>query len=224
MEKMIQQYDNMNNLENELIEKIVSIVNECIKTKGEAKILLSGGNTPRKMYHKLSLQEIAWDKVHIGLVDERFVDKESPLCNEKMIRDTLIQNQASKANLIGMLFEDDYEQNLLKAKNHYKLFTQADVLILGMGDDGHTASIFPNDPMSVIASQETHADLSNTSAPSEPIQRITLNKSFINDCQNVFLMFNGQNKGVVFEKSIEKGYPIHHFIPKLNTVYYAHNA
>ena len=188
---MIQQYDNMNNLENELIEKIVAILNESIKTKGEAKILLSGGNTPRKMYHKLSLQNIEWDKVHIGLVDERFVDKESPLCNEKMIRDTLIQNQASKAILIGMLFEDDYEQNLLKAKKHYKLFSQA--------------------------------DLSNTNAPSEPVQRITLNKSFITECQNVFLMFNGQNKGVVFEKSIEMGSPIHHFIPKLNTVYYAHN-
>jgi len=96
-------------------------------------------------------------------------------------------------------------------------------LILGMGDDGHTASIFPNDPLSEIASKEVQADLSNTNAPSEPIKRITLNKSFINECQNVFLMFNGQNKGVVFEKSIEKGYPIHHFIPKLDAVYYAHN-
>ncbi len=220
---MIQQYDNMNDLENELIEKIVALLNHSIKTKGEAKILLSGGNTPRKMYHKLSLQNIEWDKVNVGLVDERFVDKESPLCNEKMIRDTLIQNQASKAKLTGMLFEDNYERNLLSAKEQYKAFLQAEVLILGMGDDGHTASIFPNDPLSEIASKEVQADLSNTNAPSEPIKRITLNKSFINECQNVFLMFNGQNKGVVFEKSIEKGYPIHHFIPKLDAVYYAHN-
>ena len=221
---MIQQYDNMNELENELIEEIVTLLNHSIKTKGEATLLLSGGNTPKNLYQKLSLQNIEWDKVNVGLVDERFVDKESPLCNEKMIRDTLIQNQASKARLIGMLFEDHYERNLLRAKEQYKLFLQADILILGMGNDGHTASIFPNDPLSEIATKETQAGLLNTNAPSEPIQRITLNKTFINECQNVFLMFNGQNKGIIFEKSIEKGYPIHHFIPKLNAVYYAHNS
>lgn len=221
---MIQQYDNMNDLENELIDEIVAILNHSIKSKGESTLLLSGGNTPKNMYQKLSLQNIEWDKVNVGLVDERFVDKESPFCNEKMIKDTLIQNQASNARLTGMLFEDHYERNLLRAKEQYKLFLQADVLILGMGNDGHTASIFPNDPQSEMASKEMQAGLSNTNAPSEPIKRITLNKSFINECKNVFLMFNGQNKGIVFEKSIEKGYPIHHFIPKLNAVYYALNS
>ena len=96
---MIQQYDNMNELENELIEEIVTLLNHSIKTKGEATLLLSGGNTPKNLYQKLSLQNIEWDKVNVGLVDERFVEKESPLCNEKMIRDTLIQNQASKARI-----------------------------------------------------------------------------------------------------------------------------
>ena len=120
-----------NPLTAKLIEEIVTLLNHSIKTKGEATLLLSGGNTPKNLYQKLSLQNIEWDKVNVGLVDERFVDKESPLCNEKMIRDTLIQNQASKARLIGMLFEDHYERNLLRAKEQYKLFLHADVLILG---------------------------------------------------------------------------------------------
>ena len=139
-----------------------------------------------------------------------------------MIRETLIQNKAAKAKLIGMLYNDDYKQNLLVAKENYKDFLEADVLLLGMGNDGHTASIFPNEPASEKATNEIQANLSNTMAPAEPIKRITLNKSFINQSKNVFLMFSVQNKGLIFENSIEKGYPICHFIPKLNAVYYAH--
>lgn len=219
---MIQQYDNMEVLENELLSQITSIIKDAVDESGKARILLSGGNTPKNLYHKLSQVELEWDKVNIGLVDERFVDRESSLSNEKMIRSTLIQNKASKAQLTGMLYKKAYDENLSVAKEKYKPFHHADVLLLGMGDDGHTASLFPNDPLSEIASNEVESGLSNTSAPTEPIKRITLNKSFINESKNVFLMFSGQNKGLIFEKSIEMGYPIRHFIPSVKAVYYAH--
>ena len=219
---MIQQFDNMEILEDELLIQIISILNKSISDKGQATMLLSGGNTPKNLYHKLSQVDMEWEKVDIGLVDERFVDKDSSLSNEKMIRNTLIQNKASSAKLTGMLHEKAYDENLAAAKEKYKSLHPADVLLLGMGDDGHTASLFPNDPLSEEAANEINADLSNTSAPTEPKKRITLNKSFINESKNVFLMFSGQNKGVIFEKSIEMGYPIKHFIPTVKAVYYAH--
>ena len=218
---MIQQFENMELLEAELLTQIEHILKTQIISEGKAKILLSGGNTPKKLYAKLSKIDIDWKKVIVGLVDERFVDKESDLSNEKMIRNTLIQNKASNAQLIGMLYEDSYTKNLSVAKEKYKDFREADILLLGMGDDGHTASLFPNDPSSDKAAIEIDANLSNTNAPVEPIKRITLNKSFINESKNLFLMFSGQNKGLVFEKSIENGYPIRHFIPTVKAVYYA---
>ena len=219
---MIQQFENMEMLEAELLAQIEYILKTQINSEGKAIILLSGGNTPKKLYTKLSKIDIDWEKVLVGLVDERFVDKDSDLSNEKMIRGTLIQNKASQAKLIGMLYEDSYTKNLSVAKEKYKDLREADVLLLGMGDDGHTASLFPNDPSSDEAAIEIDANLSNTNAPVEPIKRITLNKSFINESKNLFLMFSGQNKGLVFEKSIENGYPIRHFIPTVKAVYYAH--
>lgn len=219
---MIQQFDNMGVLEDELLIQIIGILNKSLSDSGQATMLLSGGNTPKNLYHKLSQVDMEWNKVNIGLVDERFVDRDSSLSNEKMIRSTLIQNKASEAKLTGMLYEKAYDENLSVAKEKYKSFHHADVLLLGMGNDGHTASLFPNDPLSEIASNEVDSGLSNTNAPTEPIKRITLNKSFINESKNVFLMFSGQNKGVIFEKSIEMGYPIRHFISKVKAVYYAH--
>ena len=218
---MIQQFENMELLEAELLTQIEHILKTQISSEGKAKILLSGGNTPKKLYAKLSKTDIDWEKVIVGLVDERFVKKDSDLSNEKMIRNTLIQNKASHAQLIGMLYEDSYTKNLSIAKEKYKDLREADILLLGMGDDGHTASLFPNDPSSDKAAIEIDANLSNTNAPVEPIKRITLNKSFINESKNLFLMFSGQNKGLVFEKSIENGYPIRHFIPSVKAVYYA---
>lgn len=218
---MIQQFENMELLEAELLTQIEHILKTQINSEGKAKILLSGGNTPKKLYTKLSKIDIDWEKVLVGLVDERFVNKDSDMSNEKMIRGTLIQNKASKAKLIGMLYEDSYSKNLSVAKEKYKDLREADILLLGMGDDGHTASLFPNDPASEEAAIETDSNLSNTNAPVEPIKRITLNKSFINESKNLFLMFSGQNKGLVFEKSIENDYPIRHFIPTVKAVYYA---
>ena len=218
---MICQYHNMDELENALTKNIVAILKESISTKNHAKILLSGGNTPKGLYHKLSLQDLQWSKIHVGLVDERFVEKNSQYSNEKMIREVLLQNKASKANLTGMIFETDYKNNLDTAKTKYQYFLNSDVLLLGMGNDGHTASLFPNDESSQNACEDQKADLVNTNAPVKPVQRITLNKKFIYEADNVFLMFNGQDKSLVFEKSVENTCPIHHFIPKLNAVYYA---
>ena len=221
MEKMIRQFEKMEDLENVLVNKIVTILQHSLKTTNQAKILLSGGNSPKGLYRKLSQQNLAWNKVQIGLVDERFVEKDSPLSNEKMIRETLVQNKASEANLTGMIFENDYAKNVITAAEKYKTFIHSNVVLLGMGNDGHTASLFPNDNSSQTACAVTDADLVNTIAPSEPVKRISLNKPFICNSENIFLMFSGQEKGVIFEKSVENQYPIHHFIPKLNEVYYS---
>jgi len=220
---MINSYNAIDELENELTKRIVKSVKKAIKDKNNAKLLLSGGNTPKGVYAKLSHADIEWEKVQIGLVDERFVENESKFSNEKMIRDVLIQNKASKAKLIGMLFDSDYQKNLEVAKSRYKEFKNADIVILGMGNDGHTASIFPNDKSSDKACSNNRANLANTTAPDHPIHRITLNKAFIFEANEVVLMITGHEKGLIFENSIQRNYPIRHFIHKINSVYYTNN-
>jgi len=217
---MIKSYRDMETLESNLSQRIIELLQQAIQDKNKAKLLLSGGNTPRGVYSKLSRADIDWEKVQIGLVDERFVENESKLSNEKMIRDVLIQNKASKAKLIGMLFDSDYQKNLEVAKSQYKEFKNADLVILGMGNDGHTASIFPNDKSSEMACSNDRANLANTNAPDHPVHRITLNRKFICEANEVILMITGHDKGLIFENSMINNYPIRHFIYKINSVYY----
>ena len=217
-------FDNIEQLENEMCSTITALLTEAINTNGLARILLSGGSTPKGLYSKLSYTKIEWEKVEIGLVDERFVDTNSAFSNERMIRQTLVINKAKDATFIGMVADpSDYQVNLNIANNRYKTFIASDVLILGMGLDGHTASIFPNDPSSSMAIEEPIAAIKNTHAPSAPIKRITLNKAFINTCKHVLLIFSGAEKEKVYNYSIQEKYPISNFKEKIEMAYFAKN-
>ncbi|MEJ6685733.1 MAG: 6-phosphogluconolactonase [Crocinitomicaceae bacterium] len=217
-------FDNIEQLENEMCSTITALLTEAINTNGLARILLSGGSTPKGLYSKLSHTKIDWEKVEIGLVDERFVNTNSAFSNEKMIRQTLVINKAKDATFIGMVADpSDYQVNLNIANNRYKTFIASDVLILGMGLDGHTASIFPNDPSSSMAIEEPIAAIKNTHAPSAPIKRVTLNKAFINTCKHVLLIFSGTEKEKVYNYSIQEKYPISNFKEKIEMAYFAKN-
>ncbi len=216
---MIHKYRDMDSLVNELTPKINDVLETAIEQKKKASILLSGGNTPIQLYQKLSNCNIEWHKVSIGLVDERFVSTNSPFSNEKMIRDTLIKNKAKNAQFIGMIWDDNYQINLKMANEAYKTFIDADVLILGMGIDGHTASLFPNDMASENSMTEKVPVLLNTSAPSMPEQRITLNRAFINSSENIYLLIQGKEKASTYKEAMRLKYPISYFIPNIDETY-----
>ena len=115
MEKMIHQHRDMDSLVAELSLKIRDLLLTAIETNQKASMLLSGGKTPIQLYERLSQCDIEWNKVDIGLVDERFVSKESSFSNEKMIRDTLIKNKAKKVRFTGMIWNENYEMNIKMA-------------------------------------------------------------------------------------------------------------
>ena len=152
--------------------KMVDIISKAIEEKGIAKILLSGGSTPKDLYLWLSKQNLDFSKIKVGLVDERYVPLESPYSNEALIAATLFHNTTA-TGLIGMVADSENpEQNLKVVTAQYSAFKNADFVLLGMGDDGHTASIFPNDSASTAALLEKNAGICNTKAPSIPENRI----------------------------------------------------
>ena len=102
-------------------------------------------------------------------------------------------------------------------------FTHIDFCLLGMGDDGHTASLFPNDLSSEDATFSERL-LANTNAPNEPTQRITFCGPILKKGKHNFLMITGARKLDVLSESIERKYPIHHFIPFLEGIYYTENS
>ena len=143
----IKNFENINILESSLVKKISLYISDAIKKYGDARILLSGGSTPINLYSSLSQENIDWGKVKIGLVDERFVDQKSKYSNETHIKNNLIKNSAKTAILSSMVCcIDDELLNLEMVRTNYSCFIErTDFTLLGMGNDGHTASIFPND-------------------------------------------------------------------------------
>jgi 6-phosphogluconolactonase len=214
-------FDSKSALEHALAKAISDALMSSIQSKGEATLLLSGGSTPSGVYALLSQTEIPWKQVKVGLVDERFVGPNSPYSNYKLIGETLLQNKAKDATLVPMVLNElDYEQNLQKVEETYRIFTDTDVCLLGMGPDGHTASLFPNDTASDQANSEKINLLSNTNAPATPQKRITCNGPLLRRSKHLFLMITGDQKKEIFEKSDELLLPIAAFKKSLTETFY----
>jgi len=211
-------------LEVDLAQRIADILRSEIENKGTATLLLSGGSTPKNLYQKLGEIDLDWSKVHVGLVDERFVPQDSPYSNETLIRESLMQTKAILAQFHPMVIDSlDYTENLSLATEENAVFENPDVVVLGMGDDGHTASLFPNDERSDEATISSSL-MSNTTSPNEPSQRITFCGPILQKGKHLFLMITGGKKLDVLSKSKEKNYPIHHFLPFIEGIYYTENA
>lgn len=218
---MMLQFEKKELLEDSLAEELIKVLGESIEKFGNATLLLSGGSTPKGLFKKLSERKFPWENLTIGLVDERFVNNSSEYSNEKLIRETLLQKKASDATLIPMVFDDSNEvKNIELVRNAYQKFDRIDAIILGMGDDGHTASIFPNDPESEIA-LKTEETIVSTKAPNYPTHRITCSLNFLKRAVKTFLFITGDSKLQVLQESFDKNYPIAHFYNQNTDIYYS---
>lgn len=134
-------------------EMIAALQSECeaalrvaIEDRGEATFMVSGGSTPEPLYKALSNSDLDWESVYVALVDERWVDFEHDKSNEAFTVKHLIQNKAAVANLVGMKNSaGTAAEGLADCEAAYQQLAQPfDITILGMGSDGHTASLFPH--------------------------------------------------------------------------------
>jgi len=220
----IKNFENINILESSLVKKISLCVSDAIRKYGDARILLSGGSTPINLYSLLSQENINWGKVKIGLVDERFVDQKSDFSNESHIKKNLIKNYAKTAILSPMVCCIDNELlNLEMVSDSYSCFIErTDFTLLGMGNDGHTASIFPNDKESDELMNSINIGVYTTKAPNYPYNRITCSKEFIARSNDIVLFFTGKHKFNVLKNSSNTNVPISYFVKNANEmeIYY----
>ena len=221
----IKKFENKKNLESSLLLKISTCISDAIKKYGDARFLLSGGSTPMNLYSLLSEETIEWEKVKIGLVDERFVPKENLFNNETQIKNNLLKNSAKFATIFGMVY--NYENEILNLKmvnQQYKtFFERIDFTILGMGEDGHTASLFPGDKESEELMNTSNIGIFSTKSPSFPYNRITCSKELIAKSNYIALFISGETKFNVLKNSIETQVPISYFVKnsKNMEIYYS---
>jgi len=192
--------------------RMVDVISTAVNEFQHAYVLLSGGSTPGPIYRYVAEHFTQLDSVKIGLVDERFVPLSNPHSNEALIRKCFDDGNDRSPDIIGMVYNiSDAEQNLESLKTAYAPFRdRMDLLVLGMGLDGHFASIFPGDPSSDQAL--VLEDLFfNTTAPSEPKNRITMSFSFIQKAKSIFLFISGEEKYAIL-KDRSLNLPIHHLL------------
>ena len=208
-------------LEASLVDRISKSLINDINQNGKAYLLLSGGSTPMHLYTLLSRVDLSWGKVFVGLVDERYVSTTDSSSNERMVKQALLQNFAVHANFIGLVYDtNNIKLNLAESIQRNKLFFDgASCVLLGMGGDGHTASLFPKDINSALALKSgLTSPLLNTKAPCVPIDRITFNKETIMKSKTILLYFRGDEKMQVFSKAkLNKDpekFPVSSFIHK----------
>ncbi len=216
----IKSFHTKKELEVSLVEDLVKCINQSIDKHGEARLLLSGGNTPKELYKLLSTNNIHWNKVTIGLVDERFVPVNDIHSNEKMLRDILLQHAAKEIKLIGMVdMPENYLANEQKVNLLYQSFLErTDIVLLGMGNDGHVASLFPEDNSSQRILNGSEIGLFNTRSPNAPHERISCSKAMLLEATNKFLMITGKEKLALLEKSRENLLPIDYFTKEIDNL------
>ena len=203
-----------------LLSNIESFINNDIALNGGASILLSGGSTPLALYERFKELAIKWEKVKIGLVDDRYVpvnDKDSNYCNIKKALGEDIVSKAFFSPLVVNLTNQN--QNLLLSNKANADFLYAKTLVLlGMGTDGHTASLFPNTASLLEGLQNKKPQLLISSAPVNPIKRITHNRASILLANHLILYIKGDEKKRVFDNAHNLKTPISLFTNQKNPV------
>lgn len=188
-----------------LADKVSEILKQAISLKGKASIAVSGGSTPKGFFKVLSNKDIDWKKVTVTLADERWVDINSDDSNTRLVHENLLQNNASAAKFFhlkqGELLCDETLVDLNVAANNALL--PLDVLILGMGEDGHTASLFPCS-IQIKEALDNHNEsaLMAVQPTTAPHQRITFSFAALSKSHNTFLHLCGDNKKQVLDKAL----------------------
>lgn len=205
MTNAIHKYDNKAILQEDLSLDIAKNLFDATRQKGHATLMVSGGNTPKPLFESLSKIDIPWGRVSIGLCDERWVKPTDDASNEKLVKTYLLQNKAKKANFIGMYEDIPIAEASETCSKKVKMdLMPFDVIILGMGDDGHTASLFPhNKKLEFAYKQELENPCIDIEPTTAPYMRMSLTKAAILSAQHIYLHFEGKAKVAVFQKALE---------------------
>jgi 6-phosphogluconolactonase len=200
-------FDDGEQLAQALAKQVAADLRGALARHGEACIALSGGNTPKRFFDALSTQTLDWARVTVLPVDERWLPPEHPRSNERLLREHLFKNNAAVARLLPM-YRPTPTPEMALMPVLTKIANEGlplDVVVLGMGDDGHVASLFPdlgydNPALREIGLQPRgRAPVMSVRTSAMPEPRMTLTLSAIFTAPAIYLHIEGESKRAVLE-------------------------
>ena len=210
-------FDDDNALLAALEHDVVTLLNAAVLKDGRAVLAVSGGNTPKPLFERLAHAPIDFQRLYVTLVDERWVDGDDSASNEKMVRESLLQGNAVAAHFVPL------KNGAATAAAGVAAATTAlatlprpfDLVMLGMGDDGHTASLFPG-AVQLAQGLSTKAACLAVTPPAAPHERITLSAHRLLDTRRLILHISGAAKMKTYREVMADGpvedHPIRFFL------------
>jgi 6-phosphogluconolactonase len=198
-------------------ERIGQALSRRLEGQGKASVVVSGGTSPAGVFHELAKSEFPWSDVHVILSDERWVPPDHEDSNERLVRDTLLQGAAQGATLLplfrqGVAIEarcGEIDEELLRAPFPFAC------ALLGMGEDGHFASLFPDaDNLQEGLDVDSRRLCIPVRTAASPHPRVSLTLSALSRADEIVLLIFGDAKREVYEKArvATNGTPVSHLL------------
>jgi len=195
-----QAYPDRGTLMRDLAELVADQLRAAHASKDRATLAVPGGTTPRPFLEALSEADLAWADVSVLPTDERLVSELSSRSNLRLIRESLLRNAAAEARLVAL-----HEPLLGTMTARVEAVLPIDVLVLGMGADMHTASLFPGAPELAAALADDAPALVEIHPPSQPEARLTLTAPVIRGASVIHVLITGEDKLAAIERAVAGG-------------------
>lgn len=178
---------------------IAQIVEQAVTDRGRATVMLAGGTTPRAVYRRLAGHRLPWDRVEIFFGDERAVPPGDPQSNYQMVRETLLHAASIPSNQVHRLPAERPDREAAAEEYARQLPERLDLVILGIGEDGHTASLFPGSS----ALRETARKVVAVVGPKAPPHRLTVTPPVIAAAVTRIVLASGSGKSAAVARALE---------------------
>ncbi len=187
-----------------LTTDVTQLLRTAVAERGTASLIVSGGRSPVVFFEKLSQADLPWHQIFVSLADERLVDTAAGESNERLVRTHLLINAASVAQFVPLRSAIADRATGLIDRNQAlkKLARPFDVVVLGMGVDGHTASMFPGAKgLEQALNAEAEPALVGLTLAVDGQERVSLNRAALLDARCICLLIQGAAKREVLERA-----------------------
>lgn len=200
----LHQYDSSAALNDAFAADITKRLQQAIALRGEAVLVVSGGKTPLPLFKALAQTALDWSKVVVTLADDRWLPEQHADSNEGLVKTNLLQDKAAKARFISLFdatHPDDAFTGAAAVAQRVKGLATFDVLILGMGEDGHTASLFPCSAQIQAGLADDAPDVLAVQPATAPYQRISFSKNRLLNSRQIYIHLVGEKKLTVLQQA-----------------------